>query len=350
MENMLAINNRVLENNRQLLVELVRRFGGTAADAVLDPTCKIYVDPNIQGVIGYRIENNYAVVYGNPICSIEDAPALAQSFENFCTSKGWSTIYLGVTGPFAEWAKETICKIQITFGYELYLDPHNDPQQYTGVNASLVRRKVRHAQKENTTVEEYKGNDPAVEAAIENVATLWLQGRKGAQVHISHVRLFENRYGKRWFYAKQGENIVGVLVLNQLEAKEGWLLNHVMFIPTAPHGTPEILVVTALAALASEGCHFVTFGNVSKNDVWEIKGLGKFSTWAAENLLKLLKGLFHLEGHYKFWEKFHPSKEFSYLMFRDSTISLNLLMSLKKALNMHIKLPGTTAKKQNTDS
>lgn len=329
----------LLKSDRQQLVDKVRLWGGVATDAILDPNCKIFEDPAIDGIIGYRLESNHVVVYGNPVCPPEKSYALALSFESFCKEREWSSTYVGVTGSFADWAFKNICGIKVEFGHELYINPHSDPRERTGDNASLVRRKVRHAQKEGAFVQEYTDYDPDFEEALDKVRKKWLQARKGPQVHISPVRLFEDRTGKRWFYAKRGEEIVGILVLNQLQIRDGWLLNHIMFTPDAPHGTPELLVVMTLAALAQEGCHFVSFGNASKNDIWEIKGMGKFSTWLAQTMFKLTRDFFHLDGHFKFWEKFHPEQQPSYVLIKESSIKMNQLLSLKRALNMHIKMP-----------
>lgn len=329
----------LVQNDRQELVETVRRWGGIATDAILSPTCQIYRDPNIAGLIGYRLENNHAVVFGNPVCSPNDANTLAQSFDRYSKQQGWTTTYVSVTGRFAKWAFNNICGIRLEFGHEVYMDPHSDPRERTGENASLVRRKVRHAQNEGTSVQEYSDNDPQFEEALDEVGQKWLQGRKGPQVHISRVEIFEDRFGKRWFYAKQGEKLVGVLVLNRLEERDGWLMNHIMFTQDAPHGTPELLVVTTLAQLAQENCRYVSFGNVSKKDEWEIQGLGSFSTWCTQNIVKITRQFFRLDGHLKFWEKFHPEFEPSYVLLQDSSIKINHLLSLTRALNMHIKLP-----------
>ncbi len=328
-----------LNPERQHLVEVVRRWGGIATDAVLDPACNFFEVPHINGVIGYRLENSTAVVYGNPICALADIASLTLTFENFCKSQGWDSIYVGASESFANWAINNICGISIEFGHELFLDPHIDPREYSGTQGSLVRRKVRHAQHEGTTVQEYLGHNPLLEQAMEEVGSKWLQGRKGPQVHISQAHLFQDRFGKRWFYAMQGTQIVGVVVLNQLQEKQGWLLNHIMFIPEAPHGTPEFLVVTALTTVAQENCHYVSFGNVARSNLGEIKGLGKVSNWLTKIIYKLARTLFHLDGHVKFWEKFHPQHDPSYLLFHGSSITLNQILSLKQALNMNIKLP-----------
>ena len=64
---------------------------------------------------------------------------------------------------------------------------------------------------------------------------------------------------------KRQDTIVGTVILNQYKGHKGWFLTNLMEIPGAPHGTSELLVVSALETLANEGCTFVIFryGNKS---------------------------------------------------------------------------------------
>lgn len=319
---------------RDQVVPLIRRWGGLTSDALLDPNCKFFSTPHIKGIIGYRIVSNCAVVFGDPVCAPVDIPSLTQAFHQNCLERGNSVIYLMVSEKFAKWAIQHTCKSLIEYGEELYLDPHCHPMERHGTHASLVRRKVRHALKEGTAVNEYLSQDPQLEHAMEEVGRAWLQSRRGPQVHISRVYLFNDRFGKRWFYAQKGEEIVGVVVLNQLQAKQGWLLNHLMIKPDAPHGTQELLVISALEALQREGCHFVSFGAVPSSQLGEMRGVGKFSSWLSPLIYKMIYKIFHLHGLKMFWGKFHPEAERSYLLFSQSGIGLKEIIALMRAMNV----------------
>ena len=314
-------------------LQVLRRWGGMTTDALLDPACQIFQLPHIEGFIGFRREGKCSVVLGDPVCAPEHIPELVNSFHEK-EGKEKNVIYLTVSEKFAQWAMQHVCKVSIQYGEELYLDPHADPRSRTGNNASLVRRKVRHAEKEGVQVKEYVGEDPVLEKELEEVGDKWLKGRKGPQVHISHVHLFEKRWGKRWFYAYQGDKKVGVVVLNQLQAKNGWLLNHLMITPDAPNGTQESLVIKALDTLREEGCHFVSFGAVPLNALGEVRGLGKVKTWIMQKGFDLANKFFHLSGHRMFWGKFHPEGQNSYLLFRQPQIGYKELMALKSTMNV----------------
>lgn len=320
--------------NRNEVVQYVRKFGDANSDAVLDPHCRLFSVPEIQGVIGYRMEAGCAVVFGDPACSKEDRSGLVRAFHQYCEEQGKNVVYVVVSEEFKDWALNNDCQATIEFGQELYVDPTDNPRK--GPKGALARRKVRRAKKSGVQVEEYFGGDSDLEAEMEKLADQWLESRKGLQIYISHVHLFECRMGKRWFYATQDGKVIGVVVLNELKSRGGWLLNHLMVAPDASGGTPEILVITALDTLAEENCHYVTFGGSPCSEIGEVGGFGIVTTWLVPRLYSISRTLLKLKGKQKFWDKFQPRMGKSYLLFRKSKLGINELMGLKEALNISL--------------
>lgn len=338
MDLMMSLDTKtdIAVDSRQNILELVRKFGGASSDAVLDPQCTIFSSPENKGIIGYRIESGCAVVFGDPIGEERNFVKIADQFHKHCEKECSNVIYISASNQFAKIAMKKNCQAYIQFGEELVYDPKNDPRNDTGINAQLVRRKVRHAMREGTEVFEYLYPDRAIEQEIEQVAEAWLKHRKGPQVYISHIRLFDDRLGKRWFYAQKQGRIVGVLVLNALEKKNGWLLNHLMFTPEASHGTPELLVITALNTIGSEGSRYLTFGASPSGQLGQIVGIGQPTAWLVKQSFRAAKILFHLEGHKKFWGKFKPESVPSYLVFKNANIGIRELKAILSALNVSI--------------
>lgn len=322
------------QENRDEIVRRVRQYGSSTSDAILDPTCLIFSLPTLDGLIGYRIDSSCAVVYGDPICAPDNRENLVDAFHKYCTENKLNVIYIIASEDFAQWAIKGRCGAMIAFGEELTIDPHDDPKARTGVNGSLVRRKVRHAIKEGTEIREYLPSDPAIEAAIERVGSLWLEGREGPQIHTSNVHLFINKEGKRWFYAVSNGNVVGTVVLNKLQKHKGWLINHLMHTKEAPHGTPELLLSHAFDTLAKEQCRYVTFGSVPASSLGKIEGLNPLSSNIARLVFKCVNFVFHLDGKKKFWEKFHPECQPSYLLFSRPKIGINEIRALARALHV----------------
>ena len=319
--------------DRNQLLHLLREFGGSTTDIILDNSTKIFTLPDVKGFIGYRTDSHCLVAYGDPVAPPRDQLKLAQAFHNFAKEQGKSFLYLGASKEFSDWALDNGCKGKIEFGKELQLDPSNDPRETTGKLGVLVRKKVKHAQKENVSVDEYTGQDPELEAEMGQVFDKWLAHHTGPSLHLSNVHLFTDRMGKRWFFSKWGGHVVGLVVLNQVKAQDGWFLNHLMITPEAPKGTSELLVVSVLEKLRQEGCRFVTAGLVPDDKLGEIKGLGSISALFARSIYQIIRKKYRLGGLSVFWEKFQPDGKKAYLLCSRNSLGLKELLSLKKTLN-----------------
>lgn len=328
------------KNDIDKIVEMVRKWGGDNTDAILDPSCSYYQNPKFEGLIGYRVFSNCAVVIGDPVCAKNNKGPFALEFYKDLKKKNTSLIFVSVTEEFAKWANQNFCPILVEWGEKLSLDPFKNPYDNTGTKGSLVRRKVKQAIREGTTIHEYfplQEQDLELEQKIIEVGNKWLEGRDRPQIHISNIHMFNYKFGKRWIYALRNGNVVGTLILNKLEAYEGWLMNHLMITDEASNGTPELLVYSALKTLESENCHFVTFGSTSTTDLRKIKGLGSLSQSLARFFYRIAVRVFHLNGLKMFWGKFQPATHPSYLLFSESRLTPKQIVALMKALNVSLK-------------
>lgn len=319
---------------REHLVDQVRKWGGATTDAVLDPQCKIYSKEGIEGFIGYRIDKQFAVVMGDPIAPKESQLDLTKHFIDDCKAQGQEVIFAIVTEAYA---REVLKNVGYSILLELCEIPFLDPQisvlEHTGTKGSLVRRKVRHAKKEGVIVEEFFNDNEKTRKEIETVGVNWLKKRKGPQIHISNIRLFEDPKGKRWFYASINRQIVAALLLNRLEAKNGWLMNRLLLDPQAPHGTPELLVVTALEKLKQEESRFVSFGMIPRARPGTIEGLNPLASNLTRFGYLIASKIYRLNGLRGFWGKFEPNSEASFVAFESKGITISAIRALMHAFN-----------------
>ena len=321
--------------DRQSLVQLVRKWGGMNTDGVLDYHCKHFTIPNVEGFIGYRHEGSNAVVFGDPICDPHNKPTLALAFQEYCKKARMGVVYAIASEEFSNWGVENLSGILIEFGQKFILNPMKNPLNNTGSKAVLVRKKIKQAFKDGAVAHEYTETNPLLEKEIEAVANAWLHGRKGPQIYLSHVQLFDDKHGKRWFYAEKDGRVVGFLVLNALQSHQGWLLNHVMIVADAPRGVSELLIITALETLEKENCEFVLVGPTAAHELGKIKGLSKIASLFPRFIYSCAMKVFkHLTGQEIFWEKFHPIVESTYLLFPKKNLTPFSIKSLFQALNV----------------
>lgn len=326
----------VIDLERKSYVELIRQWGGVNTDGLLEESCQKFFIPEAAGFIGYRVENSQAIVFGDPVCSEENKPLFARKFQEKCREDGLGVMYSIVTLEFAKWLHENMNAPIFEWGENFILNPFENPVKGTGSNAVLVRKKVKHALKDGVIVQEYLGTDLRIEEKISKLADGWVEKRKGPQIFLAHVSLFQNRIGKRWFYAEKEGDVVGFLVLNEIQSKKGWLLNNVMLSSNAPNGVSELLIISTLETLERENCHYVIAGPVPIKDLKEIQGLNPALEYLVRLMFKGAKYIFHLDGYQTYWHKFNPKSEGSYLAFPENNIGYSSVVGLMRAYNMNI--------------
>lgn len=319
--------------DRETLVKLVRKWGDVNTPPLVEEACHVFSIPEVEGFIGYKVESNNAVVFGDPVCAPENKPALAKAFDEDCQERKLEVVYIIVSKQFADWVTDNLSGVSIEFGMNFIFDPQNIPTNNTGMKAVRLRNKVKHALNEDVVVKEYVGEDPNTEKLIEKVAQHWLEKRHGPQIYLSHVNLFKDRYGKRWFYAQKNDKVVGLLLLNELQSHNGWLLNNVMMFNDAPKGLSELMIISTLEVLGKEGCRYVLAGPVPAKKLGKINGLNGLGSTLTRFAFTVARYVFQLDRHAPFWDKFQIPSESSYLVFPHKNLGISSIKALIKALN-----------------
>jgi lysylphosphatidylglycerol synthetase-like protein (DUF2156 family) len=318
--------------SQQPLSELVKEWGSSASVSLLDPRCKIFTSPSLKGAVGYFKEQNNAVVFGDPVCRPEDKVRLAEAFQDYCKQTSTNYIYLAASESFSKWAMNNGHPTLLEIEEELILDPANYPKK--GHNGRLLHKKINHAKHFNVIIKEYNGSDPMIKEKIIEVEKIWLlKKRTGPQIYMSHINFFDDKCGKRCFYAEQNGSLVGAIFLTRMEAYQGWLLYQLMTVPDAPGGTSESLVLTVLDTLTEENCRYFSFGVAARKKIGDIIGLSPFSSWIARLGFLMAKKIFALDNRRNFWEKFEPNHERSFILLSQSSIGFREIRAIMKTLN-----------------
>lgn len=328
-----SIREEILTEKKNEIEDLLHRWGGPISEAILDPRSDFFQVPEIEGFIGYRLTSSCAVIYGDPVCASEDKYRLAEAFQKYCHEKKLNPIYISASEQFAKSAINRLCKILIEIGEGISFDPFIDPKE--GTKRYRLRNRINHALHLGLAVHEYVSKDKSIEEAIQNVGVAWLKARQGPQIYLGELNFFENRNGKRWFYVTdQEQKIIAVALLSRLDAYEGWLLKFLIIMPETPRGTSELLMTSILEILKKEECHFLTYGMVPAENLGEIIGLKKISSWVVKIIFKTAKWIFHLDQRKLYWQKFHPKIEPCYLLFSQPKIGIKEIRALMNSLKI----------------
>lgn len=320
---------------RQQVAEYIKKWGGSASISLLDPKCEIFTHPGIAGAIGYHLVDNKAVAFGDPVCSIEEKPLLAQAFDAFAKEQAKDVIYIAASEHFSKWAMENVCQSMLETEEELIVDPAKYPKK--GANGRLLHKKLNHAERAKVAIKEFDHQDEILKQQIIEVEKKWLLARKGPQMYMSHIDFFAEGCGKRCFYAQQNGALVGAVFLTRIEAHNGWLLYLLMSTPEAPGGTSESLVIRTLDQLTAEGCQYFSFGLSAAERMGEIVGMSAFSAWVARMGFTLAKKIFPLDNRRKFWKKFEPVQQRSLILFSNPSIGFQEIRAIMKTVNASLR-------------
>lgn len=317
------------------LTDYIQQYGTAASVALFDPAFKIFKTDSVNGIIGYRPVGKCAVVFGDPLCAEQDRHALASAFHEHCKNNNMSIVYTAVSNQFRELAMQGFCKAALQIGHEMILDPQKDPRHTPGPHANLLRRKIKKSIFDGIFVHEYVDYDPTIEYEINEVAHAWLSHRSGPQLYYAKTNLFADKSTKRWFYAQQGDAIIGVLVISRINTRKGWVINNLMKHPDAPDYVSEYMVISAMDTLRAEGCRYFSTGPTILTHFDYMEGMNKTQRLLIKAAVQVARVFFKiLQDHQRFWRKFEPRKEPSFMLFSNSSIGYREVKGIMNAFNV----------------
>lgn len=313
------------------LASVVKRLGNPVSTILLDGTSLIFRIPQVDGIIGYQLIKNCAVVIGDPICLPENVTELTQAFHHYCQEHNLRIIYFLASDSFSHWAIHNGCHTLIQVGEELLLDPTKFKKR------QKLRWKINQSILADVVINEYMNYDHLFEAQMKNTVDAWLKTRNGPQIHLGDLNFFVTGVDKRIFYAMQNNKIVGLLKISRIDRYEGWVVNSYLATPDAPIGTTEHLMSVVFDTLAKENCHYLCLGAISGSKLGEIVGLNIFSKFIAHLIFKFSKWFFKLDARNVYLSKYKPHLAPTYFLF-SGKLTLMELMAIKQILNVKLCL------------
>lgn len=311
------------------LSKTVKRLGIPASALLLDAQFSIFSTPETEGIIGYKIFKNCALVIGDPICLPQNTEKLTQAFRQFCADKNLKISYFLASKEFAYWAINHGCQCLIQAGEASIVDPTAfKPKQ-------KLKWKIKQSIQNGVSVKEFTPSDSDLEHQFAQTIKKWKNAKKGPQLYLGDLNFFNHGEDRRIFYSVQNEKLVGILKLTPLDRFKGWVVNCYLAIPDAPVGTTEHLICSVFETLAKEECRFLCLGVICGSSPGEMMGLNYFAKMFARLIFKISKWVFRLEEKKTYLNKYHPHYLPTYIVFED-TLTFTELMALKHILNVKL--------------
>jgi len=110
-------------------------------------------------------------------------------------------------------------------------------------------------------VTEWDSTRAAANADVRRCLTEWLGDRRMPALHfLVEPETLGHLEDRRLFVAERDDAVVGFLLASPVPARRGWLVEQIIRGHGAPNGTAELLLDTAMRALAAHGARYVTLG------------------------------------------------------------------------------------------
>lgn len=139
-----------------------------------------------------------------------------------------------------------------------------DPREWPDAVAkrASLRAQFNRARNKGVRISEWPSPDAENHPALRRCLTEWLATRHLPPLHfLVEPETLSKLEDRRVFVAERGEReVVAFTVLSPVPARNGWLVEQIVRGLSAPNGTAELLIDSAMRAIAASGATYATLG------------------------------------------------------------------------------------------
>lgn len=301
------------------------------------PGARLWSCPQVDGAITYNEFGKVWLVPGDPLAHPDNVAELTRRFVEAARAEGRFAAFMPATARFARQAAPLgLHAVKIAAA------PYFDLTTWAprGDRAKKARAGVNQARRAGVRVVEVSGADETLKRETALLCRSWLKARRCAVKlgWLFELDPFQHAARKKFFTARdKAGKLIGFLAASPIPARDGWYLEDVLRLPSAPPGTADLLVVEALSRLQADGAKLATLGTsplAREGDHDPEICEHEF----VENVLRIITSCFsafyNFEGLRRFKTKFAPSWwESEYILFpRDVLAPPHLIRAFIQAI------------------
>jgi phosphatidylglycerol lysyltransferase len=243
------------------VLEFLKRYGWNATSfQCLEAGMSYWFDDRVDACVAYRDTGSAWVVAGAPITAPEHLRTVALRFVEAARAARRRVCFFAVAHRFTIAVPLTAIRI----GEQPVWDPSTWAE--TVSRARSLREQLRRARAKGVTVrllrpEEIADPNSRTRHAVEDLIQQWLSSRPMAPMgFLVQLDPFTFPDERRFLVAEREGRCIGFLAMVPVYQRDGWLLEDLLREPSAPNGTGELLIDTAMRTVAAEGSCFATLG------------------------------------------------------------------------------------------
>jgi lysylphosphatidylglycerol synthetase-like protein (DUF2156 family) len=246
---------------RETARALILRFGWNAtAYQLLNPGIELWFAGAGDGVVGYVRHRRMRVVGGAPVCAPDRLEPIAAEFADDAHAHGEGVCYFAAGNRLEERYAARRDWSRVLLGAQPVWNPNSWPAAVKRRNS--LRAQFHRAANKGVVVTEWPPDKAENHPLLRHVLNEWLGARHLPPLtFMVEPETLSQLHDRRVFVAERRETeVVGFVVLSPVSARNGWLVEQIVRGPNAPNGTAELLIDSAMRAIAESGATYATLG------------------------------------------------------------------------------------------
>jgi lysylphosphatidylglycerol synthetase-like protein (DUF2156 family) len=226
---------------------------------ILNPGIELWFSRAGDGVVGYVRHRRTRVVGGAPVCDAARLESIAAEFVEDAHALGDQVCYFGA----GERLEESYANRSDWSRVLLGAQPIWNPLHWTTAvaNRRSLRAQFNRARNKGVVVTEWASERAENNPSLRRCLSQWLAARNLPPLHFMvEPETLSQLRDRRVFVAEMREVVVGFTVLSPVPGRNGWLVEQIVRGASAPNGTAELLIDSAMRAVAESGATYATLG------------------------------------------------------------------------------------------
>lgn len=248
----------------KLAREIVVEYGWNATSyQILNPGIDLWFSSGTRAVVGYTRRGAVLLVAGAPVCATEALAAVCDEFEAFAQRDGYRVCYVCAEERLRTILAQSPHHASVALGAQPSWNPRSWPEVIR--NRASLRAQLNRAVNKAVFVEAVSGTHAAADEELRSVLREWVDGRSLPPLHfLVEPNVLDGVLTDRMvLVARCHGRPVAFLVASPVRARQGYLVELVARSASAPNGSSELLIDSAMRRFAAEGCQFATLGLVA---------------------------------------------------------------------------------------
>lgn len=330
---------------------LAAQYGRVAHMGILDRSYRFFVNQSRTAALSFKIQNNVAVVGGDPLCPPSSISELLAEFTTYRKSHHWGIAFMGASETFLRDHAQPNKWTTIRFATERVLNPQTNEVllETSGKRIATQNRQLLNKSKAGITLGIYApavhGTDHSLQNTLISIYDTWRAHRNDTaspQAFITVYDPFALPSLMTFIYTRDSEGVVnGFAALRRL-GSDGYHVDPCIAAPGSSKGISDLLLVAAMALLKRAGVSYLGLGfeplqALSREDV-----VGMPAPFRA--LTRDLYGhAFHrlpIGGKKAYHDKFRPDPKLDralYLVFPSGIPGPRVLMAMTHMANISLR-------------